>query len=172
MPNLFEHCRGEVSSAKPKIRISEGKTKLVFVLPSGSIFDAVKDTNNFGESGGSGRNKGFTTYPCLFRIGNKIVTGLCPSTAYHMFRFDNYRVPFSASNNFVPQSLIWKIIGKIDCPNSVSSYSTLGGTIGKTSRFTIPPFSKSRAVCVNILFDTPCILRCKSEDRNAPSFSI
>ena len=49
MSNLFEHCRTRVSSTKSKIRISEGKSKLVCILPSGSIFGASQSTNKRGQ---------------------------------------------------------------------------------------------------------------------------
>ncbi len=42
-------CRDGVSSAEPKVRISEGKSKPACILPSGSIFDEVKGTNKRGQ---------------------------------------------------------------------------------------------------------------------------
>ena len=42
MSNLFEHCRTGVSSTKSKIRKIEGKSKLVCILPGGSIQGASR----------------------------------------------------------------------------------------------------------------------------------
>ena len=57
-------------------------------------------------------------------------------------------------------------------PKSVSEYSTLGGTTGKTSRRTRPSLSSSRSCWVSILGVAHGIALRNCEKRNVPVMSL
>ena len=48
-PNLFEFFRTIVLSTKSRVRLSERKTKFIWVFPNDSTFDEVKGKNFFGD---------------------------------------------------------------------------------------------------------------------------